>query len=223
MSQSQQYRTHAWAVMVFTVIASACSSGCSSAKGPDRTARVVESFRATRGQLAEASKQVGTTSDSLRTLTSAGAGDLRPMFDDYVENVRKTQAMADKARNRAEAMRANAESYTAQWQKELSKISDEELRLASEQRAAAAKADFDRVRIAAGDVKGAYAPYRQGLQDVQQYLTNDLTADGARSIKTKADDTITKGEALQQRIASLEKELDALSSKWSSNLGPPPA
>ena len=91
----------------------------------------------------------------------------------------------------------------------------------SEARATAAKSDFDRVRSAAADVKGAYAPYREGLQDVQQYLANDLTAEGVRSITTKANDTIRKGEALQQKIASLQAELDTLAGKWSSNLGQP--
>jgi hypothetical protein len=221
MNQSQKYRVHAWA---FIVLAVASGGGCSSSnEGPSRTAKAVESFRETRGHLADASKLVATTNDSLLKLTSAAAGDLRPLFDKYVENVRRTQEMADAARKRSDAMSANVNAYTSTWQKELSKISDEELRRGGEQRAAAAKADFERVRTTAAEVKAAYAPYRQGLADVQQYLTNDLTADGAKSIKPKADDTIIKGEALQQRIAALEKELDALAGKWSSNLGQPPA
>ena len=220
MSQSQQYRMHTWAVLTLAVIAGGCSS---SSEGPGRTAKAVESFRDTREHLADASKQVGTTNDSLLKLTSAAGGNLRPLFDKYVENVRRTQSMADAARKRSEAMSANASAYTSTWQKELSKISDEELRRTGEQRAAAAKTEFERVRTAAAEVKAAYAPYKQGLQDVQQYLTNDLTADGARSIKPKADDTISKGQALQQTIAALEKELDALASKWSSNLGKPKA
>jgi molecular chaperone GrpE (heat shock protein) len=143
------------------------------------------------------------------------------MFDRYAQNVRTTQQMADEARKRADDMRANTEAYTAQWQKEFAKISDEEVRRMSEQRVAAAKAEFERVRSAAAEVKAAYAPYRQGLQDVQQYLANDLTAEGVRTIQPKAEDTIRKGEALQQQIATLEKELDTLAGKWSSNLGQP--
>src|SRR5687768_14378944 len=92
MSQSQIYRVHAWA---FVVLALVSGGGCSSSEGPSRTAKAVESFRETRGHLADASKQVATTNDSLRTLTTAASGDLRPLFEKYVENVRRTQEMAD--------------------------------------------------------------------------------------------------------------------------------
>jgi hypothetical protein len=184
--------------------------------GPERSAKAVESFKDTRKHLANASKQVGATNDSLRKLTTASGGDLRSMYNKFVDNVKETQDMAEGARKRAENMRANSERYTAQWQKEMSTISDAELRRMSEQRAAAARTEFDRVRSAAAEVKAAYAPYRQGLQDVQQYLANDLTAAGVQSIGSKADDTIRKGEALQQRISDLQRELDSLASKWSS-------
>jgi hypothetical protein len=52
--------------------------------------------------------------------------------------------------------------------------------------------------------------------DVQQYLANDLTVAGVQSIRPKADDTIQKGQALQQGLTNLQGEIDALSAKWSS-------
>src|SRR5687767_7539338 len=213
MRQSQQQWIRTWPV----VLVALAVVGCSSNKGPDRTAKAVESFKDTRKHLADASKQVGATNDSLRAL-SAGGGDLRPLFDKYVANVKRTQDMADGARKRADAMRAKTDEYTKQWQKELSAINDAQLRAQSQQRVAAAKAEFDRVRSAAAEVKTAYQPYRQGLNDVQQYLTNDLTTAGVQSVGTKANDTIRKGETLQQRIADLERELDALAGKWSAKL-----
>ena len=105
MSQSQQYRIHTWAVMVLALIA--WRLFVKQGAGSNRQGgRIVP--RDTRGHLADASKQVGATNDSLRTLTTAGAGDLRPMFDKYVENVRKTQAMADR---RAQPRRGDARQH----------------------------------------------------------------------------------------------------------------
>ena len=217
MSQSQRYRLHACAAMILAIGMSACSSN----KGPDRTAKAVESFSNTRQKLDAASAQVGATNDSLKALTTAGSGDLRPLYDNFTKQVKKTQSMADQARDRAESMRAKADAYTTQWQKEFSSISDAEVRRMSEARATAAKADFDRVRSAASNVRAAYAPYREGLQDVQTFLANDLTAEGVRSITTKANETIRKGEALQKEIAALQTELTTLETKWSSSMGEP--
>src|SRR5688572_18986548 len=96
--------------------------GCSSGpKGPERSAKAVESFKDTRKHLTNASKQVGATNDSLRKLTTA-SGDLRSMYNKFVDNVKETQDMAEGARKRAENMRVNSERYTAQWQKEMSSI-----------------------------------------------------------------------------------------------------
>jgi hypothetical protein len=162
---------------------------------------------------------VKTTNESLQALTAASGGDLRPLFNKYAENVRKTQDMANAARDRAQAMREHTDDYVAQWQKEVSSISDEQLRQMSQQRAAKAKTEFDRIRSVAQDARAAYDPYMQGLQDVQQYLTNDLTAGGIQTIKPKADDTIRKGQTLEQKLADLQTELDGLSQKWSSKLG----
>jgi hypothetical protein len=216
MPRFQQRKVHAWTLVLATLALAGCSS---NPKGPERTAKAVESFRDTRQHLADASKQVGVTNESLRKLTVATGGDLRPMFNAYAENVRKTQDMAKGARERADSMRKKTDAYTAQWQKEFNTISDPELRRKSEQRVASAKADFEKVRNAAEDVKTAYKPYMQGLQDVQQYLTNDLTAEGLQSVGNKANDTISKGGVLQQRIVGLQNELNNLEAKWSSKLG----
>jgi hypothetical protein len=201
----------------------AVSSGCSSEpKGPSRKAAAVESFKATRGRIDDATKQVQATNDSLRALTAGGTGDMRPLFNKYSENVRKTQNMANDARDRSNAMREKTDEYVSEWQTELSKISDESLRAKSQQRAAAAKTEFEKVRSIAQDARAAYDPYMQGLEDIQQYLANDLTAGGIDSIKTKANDTLRKGDELQRRLGDVGAQLDTVSQQWSSNVGGSP-
>lgn len=209
-------RPNTWLVCLVAVAVCGCSS---NPKGPGRTAKAVESFGDTREHIDRANKQVAATNESLRKLRDASGGDLRPMFNKFAENVKKTEDAAKEAKSRSEAMRKNTDAYVAQWQKEMGQISDESLRKMSQQRAAAAKADFERVRAAAADAREAYEPYMQGLHDVQQYLANDLTASGVQSIRPKADDTIRKGETLVQRLGVVQSEVDALSSKWSSKLG----
>jgi chromosome segregation ATPase len=200
-------------------VALVVGSGCSSdPKGPGRTAKAVESLSATKKELADANKQVAATNDSLRKLVDAGGGDLRPLFSKFADNVRKTEDAAKQARSRADGMRKNTDAYVTQWQKESGSITDEQLRQKSQERANAAKADFDSVRSAASETKAAYEPYMQALKDVQQYLANDLTVAGVQTIRPKADDTIKKGETLQQGISNLQGALDGLSSKWSSKM-----
>jgi hypothetical protein len=218
MRHFQLTRALAWAVLPAVAFAMAFTTGCgSSNKGPDRTARAVQSFKDTRKDVADANKHVKATNDSLRALTS-GSGDLRSAFNKYSDNVKKMQDISKNARQRAAAMREKTDAYTQAWQKELEGITDAELRKASEERAAAAKKEFEKVRSVAQEARAAYEPYMQGLQDVEKFLANDLTAGGVASARTKADETIRAGDTLQARLTALEAELDALSAQWSSKL-----
>lgn len=206
-------------VSIFVVAVSLGVGGCSSEpKGPQRKAKAVESLAKTRSSLADASKQVAATNESLRTVSSATEGNLRPAFTKYAENVKKTESMAEAARNRAKAMRERTAEYVDQWHNEVRAIQDPELRKASAKRAEGAKAEFERMRDVAEEARNAYEPYMTGLKDVQQYLTNDLTAGGVAAVKGKADDTIRLGETLQQKLTAVQTELDGLSQKWSSTL-----
>src|SRR3954449_12801407 len=67
-----------WAVFCASLIACGCSS---DPKGPGRTAKAVDSLGDTKKHVADATKQVAETNDSLRKLADASGGDLRPMFN----------------------------------------------------------------------------------------------------------------------------------------------
>src|SRR6476661_1243801 len=89
MRHDRRSAVHTWALCLVTVVAAA---GCSSGpKGPSRTAKAVESLNDTRKHLADASKQVTATNDSLRVLSEASSGDLRPLFNKFAANVKKTE------------------------------------------------------------------------------------------------------------------------------------
>jgi hypothetical protein len=206
--------------LVGSFVALSLVAGCSSnPKGPERSTKAVESFRETQKNLAAASAQVQETNASLRQLTAAGAGgDLRPVFNKFAEDVRQTQDLAKKAGERAAAMRAKTDVYVTQWNAEIQGISDEQLRAQGQQRMAAARADFGRVAGVAQEARAAYEPYMTGLQDIQTYLSNDLTAGGVASVQSKAQSTIRAGESLRQKLDALQQELEQVASKWSSRI-----
>ena len=117
-------RTRTATALALFAVAITLHAGCSSEpKGPQRKAKAVESFKKTQEGIASAGAQVKTTNDSLRAVTAATEGDLRPAFTKYAENVKKTEEMAEKARERAAAIRAATDEYVNQWQSEVRSIS----------------------------------------------------------------------------------------------------
>lgn len=187
--------------------------GCSTSQsGQQRSEKTVESFRQTRKSLSDAGKQVQITDSSLRNLTTTS--DLRPAFDRFVENVRQMQKMASSARERASAMREKTNEYITQWQAEMMSGPDQQSRRADVERLAAARTDFDRVRIVAQEVRAAYDPYMQNLQEVREILGNDLTSAGQQAVNLRAVRVVQMGDSLQRKLAEAERELDRLSENW---------
>ena len=191
--------------------------GCSSEpKGPKRAAKTVESFQATKQNLASANAQIQATNESLRKLTSGEATDLRMAYTDYVKHVEQTDKLAKKARDRAASLRSRTDDYVNAWEAEMKQIDDEELRSRSKQRMAAARAEFQKVVDTGQEVREAYDPYMKSLRDVQTFLANDLTAGGIESAKGKATTTISQGEEVRKKLAALEAELDRVASMWAA-------
>lgn len=194
--------------------------GCTSQpKGPSRTAKAVESFKSVKADLTKGTTQIDITLASLTTLTAKGA-DVPTAYKAYVENVAKIKGMADKAHGRVESMKANAEDYIAQWQMEMTGISDEDLRARSAKRMEEARSEFQKVRDATAEVRKAYDPFMADLMDVQTFLANDLTQGGIDAVEGKAKSAAGKGKTLKDKIAALQKELDALASKWAAPAPP---
>lgn len=196
------------------------SFGCSSGpKGPERSAKAVDSLNSTKDEVAKADAQVGETLKSLDALVRPDQVDLRGAYAQYVDEVRETRKMAEAAAKRAAAMRDRTDAYVTQWQAEQGTITDPELQRSSQERAATAKAEFQRVRSLAQDARAAYDPWMQSLTDIQTYLANDLTPTGAAAARSKSQWAMEQGNSLRKRLAELQAELDRVAARWSGKAG----
>jgi len=193
-------------------------AGCSSSddKAIQRNEQATTGLQQTRNELDAADAQVDATLNSLRALASQDSGDLRPTYKKFSDDVDKLGTMADDARNRATAMRERSTEYINKWRQEAEGISDPQLRQASEQRQASARADFEKVAALAQQTRAAYDPFMKDLRDIRTALSNDLTPAGVRAVRPVIDRTIQEGQAVRGRIGALNAEIDALSRRWSS-------
>jgi hypothetical protein len=155
-------------------------SGCVSA--PYRkTGRSRESMLEMKTALEDAHRQVTTTVTALDTLMAGTEGDLRPLFRTYDREVRNLERSSQSARERAEAMRTQNETFFGAWARRIEAIQDLVIREGSEGRFHTTQAEFKAVEAALFEVRDAYAPVIQGLSDLRTALGSDLTAAGVRT------------------------------------------
>ena len=193
--------------------------GCSS-KGGGSTAeskKAVDSMRGTRQELVKAKQEVQQANASLDKL--AAGGDLQQTYSQFTREVADVKAGGDRARARAQDMRARGQQYVAKWEKEADQVSSPELKAGMEQRRAKVKQRYDEIKSTAQAARDAYDPYLRDLQDIQRALANDLTPGGVDAARGAISKAKAEGQTLQQRIDDLIAQLDEVSGSMSSSGG----
>jgi chromosome segregation ATPase len=207
--------------VVLMALVMAGAAGCSSGEGKSSSGgsteqgkKAVESFTKTKEALAKGQKQVDAVIASINQLSSgkdlAGAN---KKFNSSVADLKKS---GEAARKRYEEMSKKQAAFVEKWQKEMSKLTDPNLKSTLEQRRAAVSANFDKVKAAAAGVKDAYQPFMAQLGEVQKTLAVDLTPQTVAGIKPTLDKAVASGQNLKQKIAALQGELNAIESGLSS-------
>ena len=208
-----------WAVAVLGAIV-AIATGCGSDAGgrTDESKKAVESLRAIRQELVKGKAEVQQANASLDKL--AAGENLAQTYKRYTTQVASLKAAGDRARARAQDMRARSRDYAASWEKEMDQVSSPELRAGASDRRAKVKQDFDKLSATARSGADAYRPYLRNLQEIQIALASDLTPAGVDSAKPVIQKAKADGEALQQRIDDFIAQIDEVSGSMSGGNRP---
>lgn len=147
--------------------------------GPEKSARAASSLRDVESLLQDADRQFGKLGNTLKDLRAAPVDDLRKAFDGFDGAATRTQGLAAKIRDEAEAMKKAGLSYFERWEKDAAALRDPELKALSTGRQNALRQDFKRVLAAMDSLDKAYGPFETSLRDLQAFLGNDLTRAGS--------------------------------------------
>lgn len=190
-------------------------AGCSSGGGrTDESKKAVDSLSGTRQQLVKAKQEVQQANASLDKL--AAGGNLEQSYSQFTKEVADVKAEGDRTRAKAKDMRERGRQYVANWEKEMSEVSNAELKAGAEQRRAKVKQRYDQIESSARAAGDAYRPYLQNLQDIQQALAHDLTPAGVNSAKPAIAKARAEGVTLQQRLDDVIAQLDQVGGSMSS-------
>jgi hypothetical protein len=135
-------------------------------------------------------------------------GDLRPLYDQFKQNVAAIERQAGTAQWRANSYRKNANVYLAQWSQELASIQDDNIRMQSALRRREVLAGFQRIEHAAAATRGAYGPLLTELNGIVQSLSQDLTPRGITAVRAPHSRARERATVLRGQIALLLRELD---------------
>lgn len=196
----------------------ATAGGCASDPGRERSAGAVGGLQQTRSELAAARKQVDQVVAAAAAVQSA-QGNLAPAYDTYKKEVAETESKAQDVRKRSVDMQARGQEYRAKWRAEMSKVDNPDLKAAADARAAKVEQKYATITAKAQEVRTAYEPFIKDIKDLQTYLSNDLTPAGVQGARPAFDKVRTEGNALNQKLDALQKELDDVAATMAPGTG----
>jgi hypothetical protein len=162
------------------------------------------------------SEQLKATLTALNALTGQKEGDLRPAYDAYCAEVKKTEAAAGTTRSRTQWMAGDGRQYFKDWQKTMNGIANENLRKKAQKRLDSVQQSFDKVEVSLKAAAEKFSPFLSDLGDIQKALATDITAGGIKAIRGTVKSANWNHQFVDKAIKSALKEMTRMEKALSS-------
>jgi hypothetical protein len=176
-------------------------------KQADKTGASIAEFR---DEILNVKKEVDAAMVALDKVVAAAASDPRKAFKDFEKAVPRVDSAAQKAKKRAEDMRAKGQEYFKQWEAELATLNNEEVRKLADERKAKLQKTFESIKNFMDPAREQFTAWQGDLQDLQKYLSNDLTIAGVDAAKDLIAKTKTEGQGVQKTLDKVIAELNTI-------------
>jgi chromosome segregation ATPase len=175
--------------------------GQTQAKLREGITGALEETRATREQLAAAV-------DALHKLKNE-TGDLRPAYENLVQQYEKTQAAADVTRKRIAQMQDASQQYFGAWKSDIDTISNSGVKKASMKRWNTVQKEYGEALASLRKAADKFTPFLSNLGDVNTALKNDLSQKGLKSLsgvmKSAEKNHVNVRDEIMKAILSFEQ------------------
>ncbi len=197
------------ALLTTTLATTALFTGCATSgyQQADKTGAGIAQFRE---EVAKAKLAVDDTVKSLGQVAVTANTNPRDAFKQFTKSLANLESTAVKAKKRAADVKAQGQAYFANWEKELAQLQNPEIRNLAVQQKAKLQAAFDSIKTVATPLKAQFDPWLSNLQDLQKYLSNDLTISGVDAAKPLFAKTQTEGFEVQKSMDALVAELNTV-------------
>lgn len=189
------------------LIASFALSGCASSSGLERSEAIQTSMDRVDEDVERIISQVNSVNSALNELTRQGQGDIRGAYDRFAEQVSQLRDMESEFENNTNRMESNAENYFEGWSRSDDQYENPEIQRRSEERRNQISQRYERVSQNSATVKEVLRSYVTDVNEIESYLSNDLTSQGINSIASISNDAVNEGEQLKNELNSLQSAI----------------
>jgi hypothetical protein len=171
-------------VALLAVVALLSLTGCSSGgKNYEGGMKTASNLQSAADRVQKAQTQVDQTLALADTLVNQPQSDPRKQFAQYRKSLAELESTIEEVRDKAADMRKRGDSYFAQWEKDIAKMNNEDIKKVTAERRAQRMAQFQKVQQSYQEVADAAKPFMADLRDIDRALSAELTAGNLEAMK----------------------------------------
>lgn len=179
-----------------------------STTGMQRSEEVQSNMQTVDNDIKKAIVQLDAIGASLDELTKPGQADVKRAFDLFSDNASKIKEMEKGFAKHADQMEASGKAYFSEWDKDSQKYDNPDIQKRSDERRAALGSIYDKIGENSVGVKEAFKTYVSDVNQIEAYMSNDLTTKGIASIASLSDQTVRNGNYLKNELVNLQSAIE---------------
>ena len=152
--------------------------------------------------------QLDAINESLDELVDSGQADVRKAFDVFTENSSKIEKMESDFAKHTDMVEASGDTYFSKWDNKQNQYDNPEIQKHSDERRAELGRIFDDVTNNNTVIKETFQTYVSDVNEIQLYLSNDLTTNGIASIASLSNQTVHRGIYLKTELLELKAAIE---------------
>ncbi len=193
--------------LLFSLATTFVVTSCSTT-GMQRSQDVQASMKTVDNDIKKIVVQLDAIGNSLDELTKPGQADMKRAFELFSNNASKIKEMEKDFTKHASEMEASGKIYFKEWDSDKQNYDNPDIQRQSDQRRATLGKIYDKIALNNMGVKEAFQTYVSDINEIQRFLSNDLTSDGIDSITRTADDVVDNGTHLKNELKNLQDAIE---------------
>jgi len=194
-------------ILLFSLAMAFAISACSTT-GLQRSDDVQSTMETVDNDIKSVVVQIDAIGASLDELTKPNQADLGKAFELFSENASKIKNMEQNFSKHAAEMEESGKAYFDAWESDIEEYDNAEIRQRSVERREALGETYDKIAENNVGVKEAFRTYVSDINEIERFLSNDLTGNGINSIKPISDDIVGNGSQLRNELRSLQSAIE---------------
>lgn len=183
-------------------------SGCATTNS-NRSQETVSSLNATEQQLEQIETQVDQTDNALDNVANADESSIEEEYDALSSRLSELEELKNGLDEQVEEIRTVSSQYLSNWRVEGEAYNNENLRSSSQERREELSDQFEDVLDEGGNVKRILESYISETREIESYLSNDLTKNGARTVASTRESAKETGDEVRRAINRMQQSISA--------------